>query len=154
VCAATGASRSRQDLHATRISRNASALPGHGRRRAAWPHMRVPPPTRRHHGETGTSSASHSTRPPSPSATADGLHIPQPGGGQHSKATPCATLLARRIRARRAHQVPSALCSRPPRPRWRRASPQGSTTYHCRVAIAARRAHTVPLARRDRPPQP
>ena len=50
------------------------------------------------------------------------------GGGQHSKATPCATLLARRIRARRAHQVPSALCSRPPRPRWRRASLLG--LYH------------------------
>jgi hypothetical protein len=77
VCADTGASPSRRDLHTPCSSRDTIALPGHGRRRAsAGPRICVPPPARRDSGETCTPRAAHPTRPPSP-ATAGGEPAPR-----------------------------------------------------------------------------
>ena len=57
----------------------------------------------------------------------------QAGGGQRSTAASDAAADA----VRGARHVPPALCSRSPKPSWRRAAPQGSIRCRCRrVAIA------------------
>jgi len=48
---------------------------------------------------------------------------------------------ARHDRARRARQVLSALCSRPPQQRWWRAAPHGGTECHCRRVAIKRDEH-------------
>ena len=83
----TIAARPARHAHLAQRVRPPRPRPAEGRLRAAWQHMRVPP-THHHHGETGTSSASHLTRPPSPSATADGLHIPPATLAEGSTARP------------------------------------------------------------------
>ena len=61
---------------------------------------------------------------------------------------------ARRDRARRARHVPSALCSRPPQPRWRRAAPYGrNQCRRSRRVATARDEHATCRPRCSRPPQ-
>ena len=86
TCAATDASRLQREKHAPCCSRDATALPSHGRWRArAGQHMRVPPPARRGRSETSTHCAARATRLPSSATASRG-------------PTPCSTLVCRHRR--------------------------------------------------------
>jgi hypothetical protein len=133
VCADTGASPSRRDLHTPCSSRDTIALPGHGRRRAsAGPRICVPPPARRDSGETCTPRAAH---PPGRAYVC-----------RHRRVA---------IAARPARPAQLTRRVRPPRPRP--AESQRRTARVCRhrrVANAARPALPAQLTRRVRPPPP
>jgi hypothetical protein len=117
------------DEHAKCRPRPAVALPrasraGGGQRRTAA--LRANAGTSRSH-ETSTPRAVCALQSSSPAALAESSVA-----RQHQVPPP-----ARRGRARRARHVPSAHCSRSPRPRWRRAAPIGGIKRRSRrVAIA------------------
>ena len=136
--------------HALCSSRDATALPAHGRRRAnAGPHMRVPPPACRHHRESGTPRAARETRP-----------SPLGHGRRRASAGPLMCAPPSACRDRGETCTPRAALSRATRPPSPATASGGSApgrTCVCRyrrVAIATGPARTAQLAQRDRPPRP
>ena len=136
--------------HALCSSRDATAFPAHGRRRAnAGPHMRVPPPACHHHCESGTPRAARETRP-----------SPLGHGRRRASAGPLMCAPPSACRDRGETCTPRAALSRATRPPSPATASGGSApgrTCVCRyrrVAIATGPARTAQLAQRDRPPRP
>jgi hypothetical protein len=141
VCAAIGASRSLQDLHAPCSSCDTTTLPGYGRRRAgAGPHMYVLPSARRDRCETCTPRAARATRPPSP-ATA--------GGGPAPSRTDVCRHRRVKIAARPAHPVQLARRNRPPRPRPAEGRRRAAHACAAIGASRSRRELHVPCSSRE-----
>jgi hypothetical protein len=147
ACATIGALPSLRDLHAPYGSRGATALPGHGQRRAC---------------ATRTCVCRHrrvaiAARPARPCGSRCATALP---GYSRQRASAwqhmCVPPSARRHRGETC-TARAARAARPPSPATAGGVPaQGSTCVrrHRRVAIAARPARPVRLSRRDRPPQP
>jgi hypothetical protein len=147
ACAAIGASRSLRDLHAPCSSRDATALPGHGRQgTSAVLHMCVPPSARHRCCETCTTRAARAKRPPSPAMANGG---PAPG-----RTCVCAAIGASSSPRLGVGHAPcsSRDAIAPPRPRLT----EGQRGQHMCVPPPARRDRgetcTPRAARATRPP--